>query len=134
MDPLLQHDLVRTLCPQTLNDLEGAGLIDSLFVFPKGKKGTFVHRVSRPSLNFPFVIWEAKKSSEGDPFAQNALKIKKILQWQQNLAHATNITWVPVVFHFVSVGSEWKLYVCHAQKSERNDTMTYVSISSGYWP
>jgi hypothetical protein len=60
---------------------------------------------------------------------QNALKVKMALEWQQDLATQANIAWVPLMFHFVSVGSEWKLYACH---SEQSTTMTRTLCVSPY--
>ncbi|KAH7078101.1 hypothetical protein BKA63DRAFT_552231 [Paraphoma chrysanthemicola] len=121
LDTILQHDLVKAFHPRILHDLETRGHIKPIFAFARGKKNTHVRRVAKPSLHFPFVLWEAKKASEGDPVLQNALKVKMILAWQQDLATRANIAWAPLVFHFVSQGSEWKLYTCHlGQSTPRN--------------
>jgi hypothetical protein len=117
MENILEHDLVKPFRHDTLDRLEKDGLLEPLFFYPKPKRGTRVERTKRSPLAFPFAIWEAKRASEGNPVAQNILKIKVILKWQQALAKRANLSWVPLVFHFVSVGSEWKIYVCHIQPS-----------------
>jgi hypothetical protein len=131
LDIILQHELVKAFRPNTLHNLQAGGDIKPIFAYAQGKKGTHVQRVAKPSLNFPFALWEAKKASEGDPVLQNALKVKKVLAWQQDLATRANIAWVPLMFHFVSIGSEWKLYACHFEESTRTGTLCvspYVSI------
>jgi hypothetical protein len=80
---VLQHVLVWPFRNDKLNELEKQKRVEPLIAFPKSKKGTRANRVSRPPINFPFILWEAKKAGEGDPVAQNALKVKKILAWQQ---------------------------------------------------
>jgi hypothetical protein len=125
---ILQHDLVKAFRPSTLQSLEAGGDLKPIFAFPQGKRGIHVQRVAKPSLNFPFALWEAKKASEGDPVLQNALKVKKVLVWQQDLAIRANISWVPLMFHFVSMGSEWKLYACHFEKAKTGTRSLYVSL------
>jgi hypothetical protein len=96
MENILEHDLVKPFRHDTLDRLEKDGLLEPLFFYPKPKRGTRVERTKRSPLAFPFAIWEAKRASEGNPVAQNILKIKVILK---------------------CVGSEWKIYVCHIQPS-----------------
>lgn len=128
LDKILQHGLVKAFRPSTLHNLEAGGDIKPIFAFPNGKRGVHVQREAKPSLNFPFALWEAKKASEGDPVLQNALKVKKVLAWQEDLATRANITWVPLMFHFVSMGSEWKLYACHFQESTTKGKPVCVSL------
>jgi hypothetical protein len=130
MEDILKHNLVKPFRHDTLDRLEKDGFIEPLFAYSKPKRGTCVERTKRPSVAFPFAIWEAKKASEGNPVAQNILKIKLILKWQQALAKRANIAWEPLVFHFVSVGSEWKIYVCHIQPStdSARSKDTFVSL------
>jgi hypothetical protein len=125
MDNILEHNLIKPFRYDNLHNLEREGFIKPLFAFPKSKKGTHVKRSNRSSVTFPFTIWEAKKASEGDPVAQNALKVKMILEWQQDLAKRAKIAWEPLMFHFVSVGSEWKVYACHVQSISRKKTKNF---------
>jgi hypothetical protein len=136
MDEILEHDLVKPFRHDNLDKLEKGGFLKPLFAYAKPKKGTRVERTSRSPLTFPFAIWEAKKASEGNPVAQNILKIKVILEWQRDVAKRANISWIPLVFHFVSVGSEWKLYACHVQPSTGNKKTedTFVSFASTMKP
>jgi hypothetical protein len=129
LNKIMRHDLVRPFRHDILHELEEAKYMEPLFAFPQPKKGNHVSRVSRSTINFPFILWEAKKAWEGDPVAQNALKVKMILEWQQSLAFRANISWVPLMFHFVSVGSEWKLYACHAQPPKNKGKSSYVRHS-----
>ncbi|ORY17570.1 hypothetical protein BCR34DRAFT_555125 [Clohesyomyces aquaticus] len=76
--------------------------------------------VAEPPVTFPFAIWEAKKEGgESNPVVQNAVKVKMILNWQQELAKEAKIEWQPLAFHFVSVGSDWKLYACNIEAQPR---------------
>jgi hypothetical protein len=126
----LQHDLVRPFRNDRLDGLEKEKHVEPLIAFPKPKKGTHVSRASRPSINFPFILWEAKRAGEGDPVAQNALKVKMILQWQQDLASRAGVSWDPLVFHFVNVGAEWKIYACHIHTPTGKGKSTCVSYST----
>lgn len=119
LDEYRKHDLIRPFRQDILHDLESGGYIESLFAFPSPRKRNQVTRVSKLPVTFPFAIWEAKRASEGDAVAQNALQVQMILEWQQRLAEQAGIAWVPLVFHFVSAGSEWKVYACHIQTSKR---------------
>jgi hypothetical protein len=128
LDKILQHDRIKAFRPSTLHNLEAGGHLKPIFAFAHGKRGIHVQRVAKPSLNFPFALWEAKRASEGDPVLQNALKVKKVLMWQQDLASQASIAWVPLMFHFVSMGSEWKLYACHFRESTTNTKTLCVSL------
>lgn len=117
----LNHNLVSPFRHDKLRDLENAKYLKPIFDFSQTR------RENSPSITFPFAIWEAKKRGAGsDPVVQNALKVKKILDWQKDLARRANVAWDPLVFHFVSVGSEWKLYACHIQSASRTERMSYV--------
>lgn len=129
LERILQHDLVKAFRPSTLHTLEAGGYIKPIFAFAQGKRGTHVQRVAKPSLSFPFALWEAKKASEGDAVLQNALKVKQVLVWQQDLAARANIVWVPLMFHFVSMGSKWELYACHFQESTTKARIRCVSVN-----
>ncbi|CAO2653299.1 Nn.00g027100.m01.CDS01 [Neocucurbitaria sp. VM-36] len=125
MDKIIAHDLVRPFRLDVLDSLENAGLLKPLFTFPKSKKGVHVNRMRKSPITFPFLIWEAKKASEGDPVAQNALKVKMILEWQRDLAERAKIAWKPLVFHLVSMGSKWTVYACHIQPSKKKTGNIY---------
>lgn len=129
---ILQHKLVKAFCPRTLHYLENAGDIEPIFAYAQGRRGTHFQREAKPSLNFPFALWEAKRTYGSNPVLQNALKVKKVLEWQQDLAARANIAWVPLMFHFVSVGSEWWLYACHFEvsttRSRTHCVSPYMSI------
>jgi hypothetical protein len=113
---ILGHDIVKPFRQDWLQDLETDDYIKPLFSFAKPKKGNHIDRETPESLTFPFAIWEAKRPSEGDPVRQNALKVKLILEWQRDIAERAGVEWEPLVFHFVSMGSEWRIYACHFKK------------------
>ncbi|KAH7385426.1 hypothetical protein DE146DRAFT_739530 [Phaeosphaeria sp. MPI-PUGE-AT-0046c] len=135
LETIQQHELTKALRPstvhETLYDLEEKKLINPLFMFAKGRKGVHVQRTCRPTLSFPFAVWEAKKANEGDAVAQNALKVKMILFWQRDLARHAHIDWVPLVFHFISTGSEWHLYACHLDEAASKKKSTCISLHCG---
>lgn len=117
-DAIRENELIGALQPEIIENLQDGGSIEPLFMFPQAKKNTHSQRTCRPSLNFPFALWEAKRASEGNAVAQNALKVKMVLVWQRDLAYRARIEWSPLMFHFVSAGSEWKLYACHLRKAD----------------
>jgi hypothetical protein len=124
---ILDHQLVKPFFHDVLDKLEEEGWIKPLFAFPGPRKGNHTSRMSKSSINFPFVVWEAKKAGEGNPVRQNALKVRMILEWQRDLAIRTKIAWTPLIYHIVNVGSEWKLYACHVQGSPAGEKDIYVS-------
>jgi hypothetical protein len=124
---ILEHDLIRPFRHKVLHNLEEEGYLKPLFAVPQPKRGAHVRRVNNRSITFPFAIWEAKRAgANSDPFVQNALKVKKVLEWQRELGERAKVSWEPLMFHFVSVGSEWKLYACHIQKSTTKTEYLYV--------
>jgi hypothetical protein len=127
---VLRHDLVRPFRNDIVDELEKEGHLKPLIAFSKPEKGTHVDRETRPPINFPFILWEAKRTGRADPVAQNALKVKMILEWQQDLASRAQVLWDPLVFHFVNVGAEWKLYACHMQTPTGKSRSTCVSYST----
>jgi hypothetical protein len=125
---IMNHQLVKPFFHDVLDKLEKDGSIKPLFAFPGPRNGNHTSRTSKSSINFPFVIWEAKKAAgESNPVGQNSLKVKMILEWQRDLAERTNIAWTPLVYHFVNVGSEWNLYACYVQRWPAEQKDTYVS-------
>jgi hypothetical protein len=128
LENTMNHDLVRPFRRETLHNLEED--IKPLFAYPQPRRGQHVSRMSKPSMAFPFAIWEAKRAGGGEPVVQNALKVRMILEWQQDLSKRANVVWEPLVFHFVSVGSEWKVYACHIQPATSKSKKIYVSFSS----
>jgi hypothetical protein len=104
IENIMKHDLVKPFRRETLHSLEKD--IKPLFSYPQPRRGKHVTRMSRPFIAFPFAIWEAKRAGGQEPVVQNALKVRMILEWQQDLSKRANVVWEPLVFHFVSVGSE----------------------------
>jgi hypothetical protein len=124
---IMDHQLVKPFFHDVFDKLEKDGSIKPLFAFSGPRKGNHTSRTSKSSINFPFMIWEAKKAGEGEPVGQNALKVRMVLGWQRNLAKRTNTAWTPLVYHIVSVGSELKLYACYVPRSSAGEKDTYVS-------
>lgn len=120
---ILAHDMMRPFEHTKLKVLENTDGLESLFVSPKPKRGHHMNFETKPDLVFPFAVWEAKKDGEGDPVMQNAMEVKNILHSQHRLSKRANIAWDPLAFQFCSMGSEWKLYACYAEKrSETEET------------
>jgi hypothetical protein len=126
---LLQDDRVQMFDQNLLRRLDDEGYLTTPFSQP----GSHGRRVSDMTLTFPFAFWEAKREGGGyDHQAagkQNALKIKMILKWQDEIAKAAEVPWQPFVWYFVSVGSKWEIYGCHFQnKRSASDGRICVSV------
>ncbi|KAF2180881.1 hypothetical protein K469DRAFT_793295 [Zopfia rhizophila CBS 207.26] len=78
-------------------------------------------RVREMHLHFPFALWEVKRKGGGydhqSAQTQNAVKVKKILEWQYQTSQRAKVPWEPLVWYFISVGSDWTLHACHFQQN-----------------
>lgn len=132
-DALLPDGRVQMFDQNLLRRLENAGYLPTPFLKP----GSHGRRVADMSLAFPFAFWEAKRAGGGyDHLAakkQNALKIKMILKWQDEIAKAAKVPWLPLAWYFISVGAEWEIYGCYfQQKRSAPEGRICVSVSLPY--
>jgi len=126
---LLRDDRVRMFDQKLLRKLEDGGYITTPFCRP-GANG---RSVGEMPLTFPFAFWEAKREGGGSDHqaasTQNAIKVKMILNWQDEISKSAGVPWCPLVWYFVSVGSKWELHGCHFQSNANaSDGRICVSI------
>jgi hypothetical protein len=107
---VLKHDLVTPFSHDILRNLEEK---DPLFAHGETTKDTPMKRVTNASIAFPFATWDAEAT---DPISAQA---EIILEWQRRLARRAKLEWDPLMFHFVSEGSEWKVYACYLQSVKK---------------
>jgi hypothetical protein len=110
---MLEDDRVRLFDQKLLRNLENKGYLEVPFIRP----GSSAKRVADMCLTFPFGFWEAKREGGGydhqSAQKQNAVKVKMILAWQEQVGKRAEVPWVPLVFYFVSVGSKFEVHGCH---------------------
>ena len=90
----------------------------------------------RATDNFPaftFGLWEAKKAAAADShqtaLVQSGPKVKTLLRWQRNLYDRAGVIASPLVWWFGSVGSNWKIYGCYAERhSFTTESCSYVML------
>ena len=112
---MLQDDRVRLFDQKLLRKLENKGYLEVPFIQP----GSSTKRVADMCFTFPFGFWEATREGGGydhqSAQKQNTVKVKMILAWQERRGERAEIPWVPLLFHFVSVGSKFEVHGCHFQ-------------------
>jgi len=124
---LLDNDRVWPFGQDLLRNLSSEGLLMPPFIQP----GSGKRRGADVSLTFPFGFWEAKREGGSNDHQsarnQNALKVKMVLDWQDQIGRKAGVPCVPLMFYFVSVGSSWQIYGCHFQQSSAaKDDRIYV--------
>jgi hypothetical protein len=114
---LLHDDRVRLFDQKLLRKLEEEGYLEPPFIRP-GSSGKLVGDMC---LAFPFGFWEAKREGGGfdhqSAQKQNAVKVKMILSWQDQIGKRADVPWLPLVWYFVSIGSKWEVHGCHFQQN-----------------
>ena len=128
---VLRNDRVRMFDQNLLERLE----IEDDLTPPFIRTGSSGVRVRDSAITFPFGFWEAKRKGGGydhqSAQKQNALKVKMILSWQDQVAKRADVPWSPLAWYFVSVGSLWEVYGCHfEQNSIAKEGRICVSRSS----
>lgn len=123
---LLGNDRVKLFDRASLRDLQKHFELRAPYRRP-GKRVTDNHPM------FAFGLWEAKKASAAHnnqtALVQSARKLKTLLRWQNELNEKSTVRGCPLVWYFNNVGSSWKVYGCHVQRSSRAaEGLVYVSF------